>query len=64
MSNERHDVPPQGEQTSMPRWIPVLIGVVLVFLAALAVYTGLTYRGDRVGLSRGLGSGTFSPLAP
>jgi hypothetical protein len=55
MSDDRHDVPPEGEQTSMPRWIPILIGVVLVFLAALAVYTGLTYRGARVGVFEGSG---------
>lgn len=30
----------------MPRWVPVLIGVVLVVIAALAVYTGLRYRDD------------------
>jgi hypothetical protein len=30
----------------MPRWIPVLIGVLLVVLAGLAVYTGLHYRND------------------
>ncbi|HEX2060998.1 MAG TPA: hypothetical protein VHK90_09680, partial [Thermoanaerobaculia bacterium] len=28
----------------MPRWIPILIGAVLVTLAALAVFTGLRYR--------------------
>ena len=28
----------------MPRWIPLLIGAVLVLLAALAVFTGLHYR--------------------
>ncbi|HEX8619903.1 MAG TPA: hypothetical protein VF911_20150 [Thermoanaerobaculia bacterium] len=28
----------------MPRWVPVLIGVLLVLLAALAVFTGLRYR--------------------
>ena len=28
----------------MPRWVPVVIGVVLVALAALAVVTGLRYR--------------------
>jgi hypothetical protein len=28
----------------MPRWVPVLIGLVLVSIAALAVYTGLRYR--------------------
>lgn len=30
----------------MPRWIPVLIGVILVALAALAVFTGIRYRED------------------
>lgn len=30
----------------MPRWVPVLIGVVLVAMAALAVYTGLRNRDD------------------
>lgn len=28
----------------MPRWVPVAIGVLLVALAALAVFTGLRYR--------------------
>lgn len=28
----------------MPRWVPVLIGAVLVGIAALAVFTGLRYR--------------------
>lgn len=28
----------------MPRWVPAAIGVVLVIMAALAVYTGLRYR--------------------
>ena len=30
----------------MPRWVPVLIGAVLVALAGLAVFTGLRYRQD------------------
>ena len=30
----------------MPRWVPVLIGVILVVMAGLAVYTGLRYRDD------------------
>ncbi len=30
----------------MPRWVPILIGVVLVTMAALAVYTGLRYRDE------------------
>lgn len=34
----------QLEQQSIPRWVPVLIGIVLVGLAALAVYTGVRYR--------------------
>lgn len=28
----------------MPRWVPVLIGIVLVVIAALAVWTGIRYR--------------------
>ena len=37
---ERH----APEEPHLPRWVPALIGVVLVILAALAVYTGLRYR--------------------
>ncbi len=33
-------------QQVMPRWVPVLIGVVLVAMAIVAVYTGLKYRGN------------------
>src|SRR5687768_11526263 len=44
------------EPASMPRWVPVLIGVVLVALAGLAVFTGLRYRRDtlvdRIGTSK------------
>lgn len=41
--------PEQPEQApepgaGMPRWVPILIGAVLVTLAALAVFTGLRYR--------------------
>ena len=41
----------------MPRWVPILIGAVLVIMAALAVYTGIRYRDDdtlvdRVGTRR------------
>jgi hypothetical protein len=32
------------EPPVMPRWVPTLIGLVLVALAALAVWTGLRYR--------------------
>jgi hypothetical protein len=37
---ERH----APEEPQLPRWVPALIGVVLVILAALAVYTGVRYR--------------------
>src|SRR5437867_7994846 len=39
-SRERHP----HEQPGIPSWVPPLIGVVLVIMAALAVYTGLRYR--------------------
>ncbi len=32
------------EAPPMPRWVPVLIGVVLVLIGALAVWTGIRYR--------------------
>jgi len=34
--------PPQSEP--LPRWIPVMIGAVLVAMAGLAVYTGMRYH--------------------
>jgi hypothetical protein len=37
------DIPPPPPE-QMPKWIPVLIGVVLVALASLAVITGVRYR--------------------
>jgi hypothetical protein len=39
---------PHGEPAGppMPRWIPVLIGLVLVGMAGLAVFTGLRSRDD------------------
>jgi hypothetical protein len=36
------------EPSGMPRWVPVLIGVVLVAIAALAIYTGLRTRNDTI----------------
>ena len=36
--------PPEPESEPLPRWIPVMIGVVLVVMAGLAVYTGMRYR--------------------
>ena len=32
------------DQPALPRWIPAVIGSVLVLIAALAVYTGIRYR--------------------
>ena len=34
------------EPSGMPRWVPVLIGAILVAMAALAVYTGLRSRDE------------------
>src|SRR5437660_10004961 len=42
MTEEPHR--PPDETPAMPRWVPGVIGVVLVAMAALAVYTGLRYR--------------------
>ena len=39
------EVPPPPPE-EIPRWVPILIGVVLVSLALLAVTTGLRYRGN------------------
>src|SRR5438132_6523441 len=39
-ARERH-VP---EEPGLPSWVPTAIGIVLVIMAALAVYTGLRYR--------------------
>lgn len=35
------------EPGSLPSWVPVLIGALLVVIAALAVYTGLHYRDEQ-----------------
>jgi hypothetical protein len=35
---------PTPDSPSMPPWVPAVIGVVLVAMAALAVYTGIRYR--------------------
>ncbi|HEX9607314.1 MAG TPA: PEGA domain-containing protein [Gemmatimonadaceae bacterium] len=40
-THEPHEPP---EPALMPRWVPVLIGVVLVFMALLAVFTGSRFR--------------------
>jgi len=41
MTEEQHR---PDEAPLMPRWVPGVIGIVLVAMAALAVYTGLRYR--------------------
>jgi hypothetical protein len=40
--------PDSGEPqpSNMPRWVPVLIGAILVTMAGLAVYTGIRYRDE------------------
>ena len=35
---------PADEPVAFPRWVPVLIGAVLLAIAGLAVFTGLRYR--------------------
>ncbi|HEX7154780.1 MAG TPA: hypothetical protein VF618_25075 [Thermoanaerobaculia bacterium] len=43
-----------GPPAVMPRWVPILIGTVLVIIAGFAVFTGLRYRDNTLtGLIRG-----------
>ncbi len=42
--DEPHERSARDETPLMPPWVPALIGVVLVSMATLAVYTGLRYR--------------------
>jgi hypothetical protein len=42
--DESRKPPARDETPLMPSWVPALIGVVLVSMAALAVYTGIRYR--------------------
>lgn len=73
------EVPPSGtpgpdpesqsepETAPMPGWVPVLIGVVLVVLAALAVFTGLRYRNNTmtsVVHTRSAPANSHSPAPP
>jgi hypothetical protein len=41
---QRHETHELPEPMVFPRWVPVLIGVVLLAMATLAVFTGLRYR--------------------
>lgn len=43
-----HEPSRPDEAPLMPPWVPALIGVVLVSMAALAVYTGIRYRNPPV----------------
>ena len=52
--HERHP----HEPSTLPGWVPTAIGVVLVLMAALAVYTGLRYR------SPTLANGIIKPRRP
>jgi hypothetical protein len=50
--NPEHSHAPHEQPASvMPRWVPVLIGVILVLMGALAVYTGLRKGDDETLLS-------------
>src|SRR5438874_4511512 len=44
MSIEPPPQEPEPASEPLPRWIPVTIGLVLLLMAALAVYTGMRYR--------------------
>lgn len=48
----------------MPRWVPVLIGLVLVALAAFAVITGLHYREENVLARAARPPRVIKPMAP
>jgi len=43
---------PAEPVVELPAWIPILLGVVLVTMAAFAVYTGMTHRGKPFGALR------------
>jgi len=42
---------PEPDPAPIPRWVPVLIGAILVLIAGFAVYTGLRYRDDNTIIS-------------
>ena len=45
---EQPGEPPEPEAAPLPAWVPILIGLVLVALAGLAVFTGLQYRNSTI----------------
>lgn len=72
MSAEVPPPPPSGapdepEAVPLPGWVPVLIGAVLVVLAALAVFTGLRYRNNTMNSvvrTRSAPANSHSPAPP
>lgn len=50
--DSEHSHAPHESSSPMPRWVPVLIGAVLVVIAAFAIYTGLRSRNDDTLLAR------------
>jgi len=44
--DREHSHAPDEARSSMPRWVPVLIGAILVLIAGFAVYTGLRDRDE------------------
>jgi hypothetical protein len=60
--------PPERDAApSMPRWIPILIGLVLVVIAGLAVFTGIRYREEAAPLGGAVKErreGTNTPAPP
>jgi hypothetical protein len=44
--NPEHSHAPHEASSGMPRWVPILIGAILVGMAAFAVWTGLRSRND------------------
>lgn len=61
MTEQEHPADPEPGR-SMPGWVPILIGTVLVVIAALAVYTGVRYRGGPIG--RAFDRATSSLMRP
>ena len=53
---------PEDPRPSVPRWVPILIGVILVGMGVLAVFTGLRYRGGPIG--RAVGKVTSAVMPP
>lgn len=47
MTDRIPDSQDEPSGAGLPRWVPILIGAILVAMAGLAVYTGMRYRDDR-----------------